>query len=156
MATTVKLEGLKELEAALSELPKSTSKAVLRRVGIRALAPVISTARQLVPVDEGQLRDSLRVTTRLSRRQQRLNRKRAADEKAGVELFAGAAALPHAHLVEFGTFNQPARPFLRPAWDANKGAVLKTIQEELGSEIEKTAARLARRAARRAAKAAKG
>jgi len=156
MKTTVKLEGLKELETALSELPKSTSKAVLRRIGIRAIAPVISTAKELVPVDEGQLRDSLRVTTRLSKRQRRLNRKRAADEKAGVELFAGAAALPHAHLVEFGTAKTPPRPFLRPAWDQNKSAVLKTIQEELGDEIEKAAKRLARRAARLAAKAAKG
>lgn len=152
MRTNIRVDGLKELEAALAELPKSTGRAVLRRIGIRSLAPVIATAKTLVPVDEGDLRDSLRVTTKLSKRQRRLHARAVAEGKSSVELFAGAAALPHAHLVEFGTANMAPRPFLRPAWDQKRHEVLQLIKNELGDEITKAAARLARRQARLAAK----
>lgn len=152
MRGRVRVSGLKELDEALSQLPKATAKAVLRRIGIRALAPVIATAKTLVPVDDGDLRDSLKVTTKLSRRQQSIQNKALAQGKASVQLFAGASALPHAHLVEFGTSAMAAQPFMRPAWDQQKSAVLKMISDELGGEITKTAARIARRAARKAAK----
>lgn len=152
MRSSVRIDGLKELDAALAELPRATGKNVLRRVGIRALAPIVADAKDRVPVDEGDLRDSLKVTTRLSKRQQRMNAKAVAEGKASVNLFAGAAALPHAHLVEFGTVNMAPQPFMRPAWDANKDRVLQLIKDELGGEIEKAAARLARKQARLIAK----
>jgi HK97 gp10 family phage protein len=154
MKTTVSISGLRELDAALGELPKATGRAVLRRIGIRAFAPVIATAKQLVPVDKGELRDSLKVATKLSRRQQQKHARAVAEGKASVMLYAGATSLPHAHLVEYGTANMPPQPFMRPAWDQEKDGVLATIKAELGGEIEKAARRLAVRAARRTAKAA--
>lgn len=152
MVGKVRVSGLKELDKALSELPKATAKSVLRRIAIRSLAPVIATAKTLVPVDDGDLRDSLKVTTKLSKRQQRIQRKAVAEGKAFVEMFAGAAALPHAHLVEFGTEKMAAQPFLRPAWDQNKAGVLEFIATELGDEITKAAGRVAKRKARLAAR----
>lgn len=151
-ASKVRIEGLAELDAALGELGKSAGKAVLRRVGIRSLAPLIAKAKTLVPVDDGDLRDSLKVTTKLSQRQRRQHRKLVAEGKASVEMFAGASALPHAHLVEFGAHHMAAQPFMRPAWDSEKENVLNIIKTELGDEIVKTAARKARRLAKRAAK----
>lgn len=148
----VRIDGLKDLDAALAQLPKATGKNVLRRTGVLALAPVVAAAKRNVPVDDGDLRDSLRVTTKLSKRQQRINAKAVAEGKSSVQLYAGAAALPHAHLVEFGTEKMPPQPFMRPAWDAEKDQVLKLIRDELGNEIDKAAARVARKAARRAAK----
>lgn len=153
MKGKVSITGLKELEKALAELPQSTGRSVLRRTGIKALAVVISAAKANVPVDEGKLRDSLRVTTRLSERQRRVHRRLVADGKASVELFAGAEALPHAHLVEYGTVNMAPRPFMRPAWDEKKHEVLDLIKGELGGEITRAAHRLARKRAREAAKA---
>lgn len=149
---SIRIDGLKELDEALSQLPKATAKNVLRRTGILALAPVIAEAKRLVPVRSGDLRDSLKVTTKLSKRQQRANAKAVAQGKATVQLYAGAAALPHAHLQEFGTQNHAPQPFMRPAWDANKDRVLEIIKTELGGEIEKAAGRLARKTARLAAK----
>jgi len=146
--------GLKELDEALGKLPKATGKNVLRRIAIRSLAPVLSAAKNFVPVDEGHLKDSLKITTRLSKRQRSINARQVAEGKASVQLYAGAAALPHAHLVEFGTNKMAPQPFLRPAWDANKDDVLQLIKDELGEEITKAAARLARKAARLAAKGA--
>lgn len=149
-----RMSGLKELDEALGKLPRATGKNVLRRIAIRSLAPVLSAAKQFVPVNEGHLRNSLKITTRLSKRQQRENAKEVAEGKASVQLYAGASALPHSHLVEFGTAKMAPQPFLRPAWDANKEDVLQLIKDELGTEITKAAARLARKTARLAAKGA--
>lgn len=149
---SVRIDGLKELDEALAQLPRATGKGVLRRTGIRALAPVIARARELVPVDKGDLKESLKITTKLSKRQQRENAKAVAQGKATVQLYAGAAALPHAHLVEFGTAQMTPQPFMRPAWDENKDKVLELIKSELADEITKAAARLSRKAARLAAK----
>ncbi|MES2494634.1 MAG: HK97-gp10 family putative phage morphogenesis protein [Pseudomonadota bacterium] len=152
MRTTVKIEGLADLDEALRSLPKSTSRSVLRSAGVIALKPVIEAAREYVPVDEGDLRDSLTVTTRLSRRQRRKEAKQDKEGKPTVQLYAGAAALPHAHLVEFGTSTMPAQPFLRPAWEREKLNVLKILGAQLGIKIDKAVKRLARKAARLAAK----
>ncbi len=155
----IKVSGLRELDRALAELPKATGKNVLRRVGRKALKPMIEDARAKVPVASGKLRDSLQVATKLSKRQQSMHRKMFRDDKASVEVFAGAAALPHAHLVEFGTGprytkdgrytgQMPPQPFMRPAWDANKGRILDDIAKDLGDEITKAAKRLAKKALR--------
>lgn len=152
MRGSVRISGLKELDEALGQLPKATGKAVLRRTAIRALAPVIAEAKRRVPVDEGDLRDSLKITTKLSKRQQRLHNKAIAAGKATVQLFAGPAALPHAHLVEFGTANMSPQPYMRPAWDTKKDEVLELVRTELADEISKAAGRLARKTARLLAK----
>lgn len=146
---TVKVEGLRQLAEALGELPKSAGKSVLRRVGMKALQPFDKAWREKAPHLTGALEESGGVGTRLTRRQSRLNRKR--DERASVEVFAGPnnpAAVPQ----EFGTENQRAQPFARPAWDETKDQALQIVKDELGTEIDKAAQRLARKAARAAAR----
>jgi HK97 gp10 family phage protein len=142
---TVRIEGLKELEAALTELPTANAKAVLRRTLKEAGEPVARAARSLAPKDHGDLAESIDVSPKLSGRQSKLHKKEAA-----VEMFIGAGpSAAHAHLQEFGTGpGHVAQPFMRPAWDQNKAKVLDTIANMTWIEIEKTAKRLAKRAAR--------
>ena len=152
----VRIEGLRELEKALAELPKATGKNVLRRTLRKAAEPMVAAAQSKAPVDSGGLRDSIQIATRLSRRQARLHRKMFKDDRASVEIFAGVSALPHAHLLEFGTgprYHKSGKyvgqvaphPFMRPAWDAHKRPMLDAISKELGEEIMKAAQRLARK-----------
>lgn len=146
----VRVDGLKDLEKMLTEtLPKSMGKAVLRRVGKKSLGGFIQAAKAGAPVRTGDLRDSVEVNTRLSKRQARINRRAAKDGKDAVQIFAGASALPHAHLQEFGSANNPAHPFMRPAWEAEKDGVLNYIVDELGKEIDKTARRYAKKLAKK-------
>jgi HK97 gp10 family phage protein len=144
MKNTVHVEGLRELEAALSELPRATGKNVVRRVLLKRAQPVADQMRSAAPREFGNLQTSIGVSTKLSNRQKRQHRKMKAD----VEVFIGAGALPQAHLQEFGTFKEPPQPFARPAWDASKNSVLDGIGKDLWAEIEKAAARLARKTAR--------
>lgn len=152
----MKVEGFRELDKALGELTKSVAKAVLVRVGKKALQPVADTARQLAPDDPethgNDLRSSIAVGTKLSKRQARLKRRavKAGEEKYFAEVYAGAGPVPHAHLQEFGAKGDPPQPFMRPAWDENKGQVLETIKTDLGNEIIKAAKRQAARQAKKA------
>lgn len=144
MKVTVKMEGLRELDFALGELPKTTGKATLRRVLKKAAEPLRRHAEQLAPRLSGALATSIVVGTKLTRRQARIARKAP---KSTVEMFIGPnnpAAVPQ----EFGTHDQRAQPFMRPAWDAEQNGVLVEISTELGGEIEKSAARLAKKRAR--------
>lgn len=144
MKVTVKMEGLRELDYALGELPKTTGKATLRRVLKKAAEPLRRHAEQLAPRLSGALATSIVVGTKLTRRQARIARKAP---KSTVEMFVGPnnpAAVPQ----EFGTHDQRAQPYMRPAWDAEQNGVLVEISTELGGEIEKSAVRLAKKRAR--------
>ncbi|WP_457812908.1 HK97-gp10 family putative phage morphogenesis protein [Sinorhizobium meliloti] len=152
----VSIEGLKQLDQALAELPKATGKAVLRRTLIKAGEPLADDMRAKSPDDPqtggNDLRSSIGVGTKLSKRQAKLHRKAFKNDKASAEVFVGAGPVPHAHLQEFGTSRHGPQPFARPAWDAAKNQVLDTIKDELAVQITKAAQRLARKAARLAAK----
>ena len=152
MANTVRVGGLKELEAALKELPRSTGKAALRRALKKAAQPVADSAASKAPVDEGALRESIGVGTKLTRRQRGVHRKMFKSDKASVEMFVGAGGLPQAITQEFGTVDHSPQPFMRAAWDAEKSGVLESIKDDLWAEIEKAAQRHARKMARLARK----
>jgi HK97 gp10 family phage protein len=156
MSVKVKIEGLKEVKAALRELPDATAKRIMRRVLIDAGQMIAETARQLAPVAGGDLRDSIAVGTTLSKSQRKKHRKGGKDD---VEVFVGPAVpdggnspVPQAILQEFGTSHHPAQPFLRPAWDQHKRAVLDGIKDAMWTKIRKAAERLAKKAAKTAAK----
>lgn len=138
----VKVEGMKELQRALEELPEALANSVMSKVLRDRAEPIAATARQLVPVDSGALRNSITVSTRLTRRQFGEHRKEGPRD---VEVFIGPGSLPQAHLQEFGTFKDPAQPFMRPAWDQHRNSVLEGIAGDLWRAIEKAAMRLAKK-----------
>lgn len=159
------MTGLKELDEALGELSKATARNVLRRVARAALEPIADGARVRVPVHNGDLRDSIAVSTKTINRSgdaafSRARREGAsmeqavgamrsaqrADGKSFVEMYVGAGQLPHAHLVEFGSVNGPPQAYMRPAWEAGKGRLMMDVKDALGEEIHKAAARARRRA----------
>lgn len=143
MKTTFKMEGLRELEKSLAELKPATGRNVARRVMLRAAEPIAQDAQSGAPVLKGRLQASAGFGTRLSRRQRKLNRK-----ESPVEVYVGFGPWPQAHLQEFGTVDNPAQPFLRPAWDRGWRRALDEIIAGLWEEIAKAAARAARRSAR--------
>lgn len=168
--TTVKVTGFKDLEAALTSLSKAAGKGVLRRALKNAATPIADAARAMAPDDAAtrgyDLKNSIAVSTKLSRREAKSHRKMFRDDRAAVEMFVGAGPLPQAVFNEFGTSpfinkgkfagtenpGMSPRPFLRPAWDAGKGKLLDDLGREMWSEFDKSAKRAASKAARQAAK----
>jgi len=156
-----RVEGLKELDRALGQLPRATGKNVLRRVARKALEPVIADAKTKVHTLSFDTRDSLAVSTKLSHEQKAIHKQMFASEKSSVEMFAGAGPhsfVPQAIWEEFGVKREgknsksSPHPFLRPAWDAGKVGALNSVKKDLASEIKKAADRVARKKARNAAK----
>jgi HK97 gp10 family phage protein len=149
--TRVRVEGLKELKDALEEFPKATGTSLLKKALTAAAEPVVRAASAAAPDDPQStgydLRKSITVTQRLSRRQKKKHRK-----GSKVEVFIGAGPLSQATQQEFGNVLHGPQPFLRPAWDANQMSVLEAIKTHLAAAIDKAAKRAARKAARVIAK----
>ena len=154
MTIKMKIDGFRELERALLDLPRGTSIGVARRVMKKQLTPVQKMADDLWP----GANEAYMISSRVSRRQQ--PQSLAKFERGVVNMFIGSHE-PHAHLVEFGTGPRYTRngsyrgamspmPSLQPAWDAHRRKILAGLGADLWAEIEKTVARRARRAAKKA------
>lgn len=150
------LQGFKELDLALDDLPKATGKNVLRRAAAKALQPVVTRMAQLAPYDpEDRDEDGrhLNETMRTQNAKARLARALGDDPKNSVTVLAGPApigkrARSNAIWQEEGTVSMPANPYARPAVDAEADGVIARVRDELAAELKKAAARLARKAAR--------
>ena len=137
MKTTVRLEGLKELDGALEALIASTSartaKTALKKALIDAGEPMAARARQLVPARTGRLRASIVISASLKNSAgkaayaaakrsgasssdavsaMRAAQRAAKGEAARVEGYVGPSGRPasRAHWVEFGTKPHVIRP----------------------------------------------
>lgn len=98
MVSELHVSGLSELDKLLKELPAKVERNILRGA-MRAGAKVFEgRAKQLVPVKSGQLRDSIKVSTRSKR------------GRVSATVRAGGKKAFYAHMVEFGT----ARHFIKP------------------------------------------
>lgn len=153
MKTTVRVEGMRELDKALGQFTKATAKGVLRRVGIKALGPMADAAASLAPDDpetpDPDLESSITVGTKLNKRQASMAKR---DEgKAFVTVYMGTND-PAGIQQEYGNENHGPQPFMRPAFDQHAQGTIKIVADEFGGEIMKTAKRVAARAAKKAGK----
>ena len=91
--------------------------------GLRAAAKVVAQrAKEIVPVRTGALRDSIRARAATSLITTSSGRKKVSGTAAVVQAgsrgaFGSATRIRAAHavLIEYGTVNSPAKPFLEPA-----------------------------------------
>lgn len=173
-AQRVRVDGLKECEAALAELPKATGRSVLRRVLTKRGQPIADRASQLAPDDPmsapPDLKTSIFVSTKLKNNvgksafaavlkgggtkaeataALRTARRAAGGEGSFAEVYVGPDAKHfYGTFQEFGTVHMASQPFMRPAWDEGKGAVLDGIKDDIWKEIEAAVKRRAKRQAR--------
>ena len=145
-----KIEGLKELDVALQELPKATQRNVLLRVLKIEGQPITDTAKSLAPDDPRTGGRDLHSSIVM-----RATKARKREQSAEVEI-GPTTKVFYGMFHEFGTRNMPAHPFMRPAFDGQVYSVLNGIKDQLRLEIEKARKRLANKAAREAAKMSAG
>lgn len=150
-----RVEGLRELDAGFASLrddfdmSKGAVKNVMKRGLMDALVPMADAAEALAPKLTGHLAETIDEGTKLTRRQARLNRSR--DDKSFVEVFMGPndpAAVPQ----EFGTVDQAAQPFMRPAFAAEAQNTIGRVGTSLKGQLDKAVLRAQRRALRKAAR----
>lgn len=96
-----KVEGLARLKARFAKLPAKI-KVEVRRSLEQSADELVAFQRRLVPVDDGDLRDSIQ--------------KRDGRHDLSVEVVAGNRKAFYAAMVEFGTVNAPAQPYFFPPY----------------------------------------
>lgn len=167
--TSFKFEGGRALEAALRQLSKATARNVAKRALKKAADPIASKARQLAPKDKGNLEKAIQVSDKAkvgsrgwSNRGDWVtmfvgingnvlppkDSKTRMNKRKSRFLQSGGGVAAYSIFVERGTGSMKAQPYMRPAWDAEKGKSVERIAPELWDEISKAAARAARKGAK--------
>lgn len=145
-----RIEGLADLARSLREMPKDVRANALR-AGMRAGAVVIQEeAKRRASVDTGRMKKNIYVkrirelVTELSEGWfvgVRMGPKRKKDKETGALSKDYSNDAWYWRLVEFGTRHIPARPFMRPAFEATKQAAVDAVAARLKARIEKWGAR---------------
>lgn len=152
-----KVEGLSGLDADLRTLGKvSLARGVVVRALTTALQPMKATAKSLAPKYTGELKTGIDTGRKLTRSQRRKK-----PQRSDVEVYMGPDAstgqdASKAVVKEFGSVDQQATPYMRPAWDQHSREVPGAFAVEVRVEFNKVAARLARKNAREIARAKAG
>jgi HK97 gp10 family phage protein len=163
MASAAKVEGLQSVMDALEELSDKEAAKALKVAGEAEMERVLGRARTLVPKNSGALAKSLGYKTRMQIKKGVITtflgvRKGFAvpdgKTKGGSTRYADPRK--YAHLVEFGTVKNRAKPFLGPAIERAHGSVSGgQYASDLDLAIQRTVKRLAAKAARNAKKQAR-
>ena len=145
MARQMKVEGLDEMLATLKRLPEEFKGRPVQRSLRAGLSIIQKEAQRLAPVDEGRIQanimlrqipakdlgagvsEGVYITVRRDRKMDRHDPKNAW----------------YWHIQEFGSIFQPGKPFLRPAFEANKRQAVDEYAAQFRSLID-TAVKKAR------------
>lgn len=153
---SVRIEGLKELAAALRALPEKVARNGLR-AGVYAGAKVIQDEARLRapvytgPVEQGhpppgtlkrsiimkQIREESGPRNQVFYVLVRSGKKYRKQGKKGDK----SQDAFYWRWVEFGSMKMAARPFLRPAFEAKKQAAVEAMKEKLAERVEQDAAK---------------
>lgn len=136
----IKIEGLEGLDEMLGHLAPREARN-LNRATVHGMAGrVRDSARQKAPKDEGTLKKAIK-----SKRGKARNKDFPFSD---VIVTHGRDVRYDAfywRFVEYGTVDQPARPFIGPAADELRGQVPMIYREEFAKKYEKLLARKAKR-----------
>jgi len=153
MTTQFEVKGLKELNRFLQQLPEKVEKNIMRGAMRAAAKPVMAEAKANAPTGEpsdtakrryrvynGALRDSIRISSRLDRRNKQVKARiivGGKSKKTGADVF-------YPHIIEHGSAPHSVRkggkgpvthpgmrpkPFMRPALDSQAGEAIKAAGE---------------------------
>lgn len=132
----VRIFGTKQVQDAFKALPAKIQRQLMRK-GLRDGGRIVrARARELVPVDQGDLKKSIKVRgSKAGKQAAFLNKKLGGNRniQVGVQVVAEA---PHAHLVEKGTKRMAAQPFLKPALDEKQEAIFDAVAASVQTAIK--------------------
>lgn len=149
-AITVEVKGLKELEQKLAQLPAAVGYKALSGALMSAGNEIAKEAKRLAP--KGSVEHYLGTKAKAKGKKAEpgnlrahIRRTKVKETKYSAEVRIGWTSKAfYGQFVEFGTARQPARPFLRPAFEAKKEKALEVFKKRLAVLIEKQAEKLAR------------
>lgn len=129
--------GLKETLAAMERVKLAAKEAAMQRL-IKGAQEVAAIQKQLVPVDEGDLRDSITVTEpgQTTPPHSQPGGSRTAGENE-VLVTAGNSDVRYPHLVEHGTANTEAQPFFFTGYRLLRDKIMRGTASAFGRAARK-------------------
>lgn len=155
----VRVDGLAELGEALKQFPEKLGQKYLRKATFAAANVIKEDAIARAPVRSGQLQEHIAVFRRpddpstahyaIGVRGIKLNRKlkKIASKLrkiAGVKHLDIAGDVYYWRFLEFGTSKMAARPFMRPAFEAQKENALEVFRVALADGVQAAADEVAK------------
>lgn len=155
----MKISGLPDVRAMLQELPLKIEKKAATDAMVDSAERMAEAARQNAGKSRrtGKLQDAIGVYRKTAKSQRKTKvsvNKDVGEAYVGVGYRRGSQGYaPHAHLVEFGTGprfqkttgryvgQMPAKPFMRPAFDAEKVGYIRLFSVALLARLNKALAK---------------
>ena len=144
-AISIEVQGMAELEQALLEMGNALAGKELFGGLMDAALPIQKAAQALAPVaDKPHYQYTRKKGQRIQiqpgnlRKSIRRKRLKSRDGQTGAQVgisWTGRAF--YGRFREFGTSKEPAKPFLRPAFEAKKDDALRIFRGRLETRIEK-------------------
>lgn len=149
MADGVKIEGLRELQYALNELGSRVARNSLRRAVSSGAAVIRDEARNLAPVDTGEMKRDIQIKRERNEKGVMSARYSVFVRSGKKSRLAGRGRNVNKdsfywRFVEFGTAKMAAKPFMRPAFQMKKESAVQAIQDVLEQSIRTEAQGLKR------------
>lgn len=129
--------GVEALDRKLRAMPTKIRNRVLRQAVKAGADLVADRARELVPVDTGDLQRSIKVRAGMYRDRKFIRRPRGVVARSviiGPGFFRGDQF--YGGMIEFGTRKMSARPFMRPAYAQTRDAVSRMLIARIKAGIE--------------------
>jgi HK97 gp10 family phage protein len=158
VVTDIRVDGLDEiLDMLKKRLPEKLYGKALQGALAKAAKPIVDAARSNAPVRTGRLRKA--IYSFRDKQSTRSRESRLISVRRGKKFQKTNRDAYYWKFVEFGHHTRagksgtakvvPPRPFMRPAFEANKLRALQVFQDEVRGQIDKVAQRAAQRSARR-------
>jgi len=127
--------GIGRLQQRLNAMPKAIKEAVQPAL-LKSAQENAATMKQLVPVDDGDLKDSIAVTLagQTTPAYSQPGGSMTVPENA-VAITVGNSKVRYAHLVEYGTKKAPAQPFFWPTVRLLKKRTKSRISRAMGKAV---------------------
>ena len=128
---------LSGVEEAITNLRRAVAPINDERIGenaAAALEPIAEEARRLVPIDSGDLRNTIGISNQLADFR--------SDGRAGYVGVLRAGSNRHvfyAHFIEFGTVTQRAQPGLAPAFFKHADLVFEVLAVRINQDVARAA-----------------
>jgi len=128
------VQGMSELLRKLKELPKAVQNGLMDDALMAGGEPMLDTAKAVVAVDKGTVRDSLKLVQDPPRKHSHRVRLQTGEGDYKGESFHGA-------FLEYGTAKMTAKPYMRPGFDQNVSRSIEIIGRKVGEGIEREASK---------------
>lgn len=127
------VQGMTTLEKDLNSFEPKLRKKALSAATRESAKVVLEHAKRLAPIDEGDLKKSLKVRSMAKTTRKAREKKVGHSVQVGKGWFKGDSF--YAAFVEFGTRNMAARPYLRPAVKASRSQARLIFRRKIREAI---------------------